>query len=81
MTKNRRQLIVKLGDILKERNMTQIELKELTDLRPAAISEIVNNQRRSINRDHLERIADALDITDINELIELVPQSRADKCD
>lgn len=71
MTKSKRQLVVRLGDILKERDMTQKELKELTGLRPAAISEIVNNQRRSINRDHLERIADALEIDNIAEMIEL----------
>lgn len=71
MTKNQRQLIVKLGDILKERGKTQIELKEMTGLRAATISEIVNNQRRSINRDHLERVADALEIGDISELLEL----------
>ena len=65
------KLYVRLAEILKERNMTQIELKELTGIRAAAISELANNQRRSINRDHLERIANALDITEISELITL----------
>lgn len=65
------KLYVKLTEILKERNMTQKELAELTEIRPAAISELANNQRRSINRDHIERVAKALNITDINDLITL----------
>lgn len=65
------KLYVKLTEILKERNMTQKELAELTEIRPAAISELANNQRRSINREHIERIAEALGIKDISELITL----------
>lgn len=65
------KLIVKLSDILKERDMTQARLAELTGIRKAAISEIVNNQRQTINRAHLERIADALGIEDVSELLTL----------
>lgn len=67
-----KQLHIKLGDILKERNMTQGQLAELAGIRPAAVSEIVNNQRTSINKDHLTKIADTLDIDDISELMVFV---------
>jgi DNA-binding Xre family transcriptional regulator len=64
---------VKLDEVLRSRdNMTQKTLSELTKIRPAAISELYNNQRKTINREHIEKIIEALDITDINELIEIV---------
>lgn len=65
------KLRVKLDEVLKDRNMSQKELAELTGIRPAAISELYNNQRKSINREHIEKIAAALDISDISELITL----------
>jgi putative transcriptional regulator len=65
------KLRVKLDEVLKDRNMSQKELAGLTGIRPAAISELYNNQRKSINREHIEKIAAALDISDINELITL----------
>jgi transcriptional regulator with XRE-family HTH domain len=65
------ELYILVADALKSRNMTRAKLAELTGIRPAAISEICGNQRTTINRDHLTKIADALGITDIRELIEL----------
>jgi putative transcriptional regulator len=62
---------VKLAEILHSRGLTQKELAEMTGIRTAAISELYNNQRTSINKEHIEKIADALGITDISELIEI----------
>lgn len=64
-------LYVKVSEILNERNITRSALAEMTGLRPNVISEICNNQRTTINREHIARIAKALEITDVNELIEL----------
>lgn len=64
-------LIIRLSEILKERGMTQKQLSELTGIRPAAISEICNNQRTSINREHIEKIADCLGILDVRDIIRL----------
>jgi putative transcriptional regulator len=66
-----KQIVIKLDKVLAGRNKTQKELAELTGIRPAAISELYNNQRKSINKEHLEKIADALEIEDIRELIAL----------
>lgn len=73
------KLHVKLSEVLRERGMTQSQLSKITGIREAAISEIVNNMRRNINRDHLERIATALNITDISELIVLLPDKDESK--
>lgn len=64
------ELRIKLSDILKERDMTQKELAEATGIRTAAISEICSNQRRTINRTHLTRIAETLGIREAGDLIE-----------
>lgn len=63
-----RVIEVRLKELLEDRNMTQKELVDKTDIRPAAISELYNNQRKTINKQHITKIADALDIDDISEL-------------
>lgn len=67
----RRRICVKLSEVLKKRRITQLELSEMSGVRQAAISELSRNIRDSINIRHLERIADALNIDDIAELIEI----------
>ncbi|MBA9027495.1 helix-turn-helix domain-containing protein [Peribacillus huizhouensis] len=64
-------LYVKVAEILEEQGITRATLAEMTGLRPNVISEICNNQRTTINREHLARIAKALNITDVSRLIEL----------
>lgn len=63
------ELYVRLNEILQERDMTQKRLSDITGLRPATISEICNNQRTTLNRDHLVKIISALNIKEINDLI------------
>ena len=70
---------VKLKEVLVEREITQKQLVEMTGLRPAAVSELVNNQRTSINKDHIARICEALGIKKIEEIIELVNDEADDK--
>ncbi|WP_339216738.1 helix-turn-helix transcriptional regulator [Ornithinibacillus sp. FSL M8-0202] len=60
---------VVLKEELKRRNISQNQLAEMTNIRKAAISELINNQRRSINKEHLIKIAEALEITDITKLL------------
>lgn len=64
-----KRIVIKLDKVLADRNKTQKELAEMTGIRAAAISELYNNQRKSINKEHLEKIAEALAIDDIRELI------------
>lgn len=64
------EIYVKVKDIIDERGITQEKLAEMTGVRRASISEICRHQNKAINRDHIVRIAEALDIKDISELIE-----------
>lgn len=62
---------IKLKEILTERNMTQSELAKLSNLSEAVISIFARGQGNSINKEYLSKIASALNIKDIGELLEL----------
>ncbi|MGF9741904.1 helix-turn-helix transcriptional regulator [Bacillus safensis] len=62
---------LKVGDLIERRNMTQTTLAELTGIRPSAISDLCRNRRDRVQLDHLAKIAAALDVKDIRELIDI----------
>ncbi|MGM7641060.1 helix-turn-helix domain-containing protein [Neobacillus sp. C211] len=58
--------------ILEERNMSIRQLSLLSGVRQAALNQLVNQQRQNINFSHIEKIAKALKINDMNQIIALV---------
>lgn len=70
-----RKIRLKLRDILNERDIEQKELAEKTGLSVRTISELCNNITKRYPKEVLERIADALEIDDISELIEIESDS------
>jgi putative transcriptional regulator len=70
-------LRVVLDELLREKGLNQKQLIELIkektekNVRPAAVSELYNNQRKSLNIELIEIIAGVLEITDVNKLISL----------
>jgi putative transcriptional regulator len=67
-----KKVVVKLVQLTQERKISMRKLSLLADVRHAALSELSNGKRESINFGHIERIAEALDISDIREIIDLV---------
>lgn len=63
------KVYIKIDELLKKTGLTQKELSLKTGVRQAAISEMARNKREKISLEHLEKIANALNIRDINELI------------
>lgn len=63
-------LNVKLKQILENRNISGKQLAEGTGIRPNAISEILNNQRTTINREQIYKIMKYLEINDFNEIFD-----------
>lgn len=61
---------IKIKDVLESRKMTQKELAQLSGVREATISDIVRGTRTVINFEHLSKIAEALKVTDIRELMD-----------
>lgn len=64
----KRALKIKLKEILKERSMEQKELATMTGLTTRTISELCTNTTKRYPKDVIAKIADALDITDLNKL-------------
>ncbi|MGE7828943.1 helix-turn-helix domain-containing protein [Paenibacillus sp. NPDC093718] len=63
------KLYIRLQDVLDERGLKQKDLAEITGIRLGTISEICNNRRSTINREHLEIIAEKLEIKEVDQLI------------
>lgn len=62
---------LRVRELLSERHITQKELAEMAHLREATISDIARGTRTVINLSHLAAICEALNVTDINELLSL----------
>ena len=60
--------------IREEKGMTQKKLAEMAGIRESTISDIVRGTRTVINFEHLGKIATALEINDIREIIDLEEQ-------
>ncbi|QKS71962.1 helix-turn-helix transcriptional regulator [Paenalkalicoccus suaedae] len=59
---------VRLRELLIDVNMTQLELANRTGLRPATISKLASNKLERVQLEHIARIMDELEITDISKL-------------
>lgn len=66
----------KLKEILEERGLTQKELSIKSNVREATISDIVRGTRTVINFKHLAAIAEALEISEIEKIMELVENGK-----
>ena len=68
----KKKYVVKLNvkDALEKRELSQKRLAEMSGIRESTISDIVRGTRTVINFEHLSKIAEALEITDIRELID-----------
>lgn len=63
-----------LKEAMKKRNLTQMQLSELSGVRQAAISELYRNARQEINLIMLAKLATAMNIRDISELLQFVDE-------
>ncbi|MBD2844602.1 helix-turn-helix domain-containing protein [Paenibacillus sp. IB182496] len=66
-----KKVVINIKALTQKYNLSLRELSRLSDVRHAALSELANGKRESINFAHIERIAEALDIKDIREIIDL----------
>ncbi|OAB35996.1 helix-turn-helix domain-containing protein [Paenibacillus glacialis] len=67
-----KKVIVKIKDLTHKHSISLRELSRLADVRHAALSELQSGKRENINFNHIERIAEALNIKDLREIIDLV---------
>ncbi|MFQ8705005.1 MAG: helix-turn-helix domain-containing protein [Thomasclavelia sp.] len=64
------EIKLKVKDLIDEKGMTQKTLAQLSGIRESTISDIVRGTRTVINFEHLSKIAEALKVNDIRELID-----------
>ncbi|MDD9271502.1 helix-turn-helix domain-containing protein [Paenibacillus sp. GCM10023248] len=67
-----KKVVVKISELIRKHNISLRELSRLSDVRHAALSELANGKRENINFSHIVRIAEALEIQDIREIVDLV---------
>lgn len=67
-----KRVVVKIAELTKKHEISIRELSRISDVRHAALSELANGKRESISFSHIVRIAEALNIEDIREIIDLV---------
>ena len=63
---------IHLSKLLGERRMTQAELANKTNIRPATINEMYHELVERVNLDYLSRICQVLNIK-IEDLLEYIP--------
>lgn len=66
-----RKVEILINNLLAERKMSLRELARLSGIEPSNLSNLANGKRERIYLEHIERIADALDIDDISKIISL----------
>jgi putative transcriptional regulator len=61
---------VNINQLLSKNGISLRELSRLTDIGHAILSNLANQNRQRMEFSHMEKIAEALDIKDIREIIE-----------
>lgn len=67
-----KRVVLKISELTKKHKISLRELSRISDVRHAALSELANGKRENINFSHIVKIAEALNIEDIREIIDLV---------
>ena len=70
MKKKNYQIKLKVKELLEEREITQKKLARMSGIRESTISDIVRGTRTVINFEHLSKVAEALEIDNISQLID-----------
>ena len=70
MKKKNYKVKLKVKELLEERNITQKKLAQISGIRESTISDIVRGTRTVINFELLSKIAEALEIDNISQLID-----------
>ncbi|OMD66089.1 helix-turn-helix domain-containing protein [Paenibacillus odorifer] len=66
---------IKLKEVLKTQGVTQKQLESMTGVPQSRISTLCSGERQEVNLLILEKIADALEITDISVLLQFEEES------
>jgi len=75
MTKKKRYIKLKLDDRIKQLGITQKQYaEEIVEMRPATISQLVNNKYDRIQLSHLLTIMDEMGTDNFNDILTIVEE-------
>lgn len=66
-----KRIEITINSLLLKHNLSLRELSRMADIDISALSTLARGKRKRVDLGHLQRIAEALDITDMNELIKI----------
>jgi putative transcriptional regulator len=66
------KVVVNIKSLIESRGISLRELSRIADIRHHALSELANQKRKNIHFNHIKQIAEALEITDISEIIDII---------
>lgn len=64
-----KKIVFRIHELLNKHNMSMRELGRLSDIDISKLSPLINGKRKRVDLGHLQRIAEALDIDDMNEIM------------
>ena len=62
---------INIKNLAIKNNISLRELARLSDIEPATLNRLANGKRQRIEINHIKRIAESLDIVDMNEIISI----------
>lgn len=76
MTKQKRYIKLMLNERIKTLGITQKEYADKVNLRPATISQLVNNKYDRVQLSHLIAIMDEMETNDFNDILMIETQEQ-----
>ncbi|AYW49816.1 XRE family transcriptional regulator [Tetragenococcus halophilus] len=66
-----KRIVVHIQDLIEQENISLRELGRQADIQISALSPLASGKKQRIDLGHLKRIAESLDIKDMNEIISI----------
>ncbi len=66
-----RKIVFHIKELAQKHGLTQAELAMQAAIEPARLSELANGKRKQLELSYITKIAEELDITDINEIMSI----------
>lgn len=66
-----KRIVLHVEDLIEKENISLRELGRQADIQISALSPLANGKKQRIDLGHLKRIAEALDLNDMNDIISI----------
>lgn len=66
-----KEVIIRIKELTKKHNISVNKLAELSDIDPSTLHKFTNGKRQRVQLSHIQKIEETLDVTNMNEIIEI----------